>query len=184
MLGQLRRTTRTDVGLALAFVGIAYLAWVLVAGVARTLVADLISFRGAFDPTLPLATRMVRIVFVDAGWAIDLAGLVWLVVSLVLVVASSRQRFSISWPWLSAVVQTIIAAVGGIAVAWSVHLPYRQAEVEATAWEQVSGISLPVLTVVAVVLWVTCLVMLLVERARLDRHGPTRRDGLRTQVDS
>jgi Na+(H+)/acetate symporter ActP len=40
MLGQLRRTTRTDVGLALTFVGIAYLVWVLVAGVARELVAD------------------------------------------------------------------------------------------------------------------------------------------------
>lgn len=172
-----------DVGLALSFVGIAYLAWVLVAGVARNLVADMISFAGAFDPSLPWATRAVRIVFVDAGWAIDLAGLVWLVVSLGLVVASSRQRFSISWPWLSAVLQTIVAAVGGIAVAWSVHLPYRQAAVEVTAFEQISGISLPVLTVVAVLLWVTCLVMLLIERARLNRHGPTRRDGLRTQID-
>jgi hypothetical protein len=183
MLGQLRRTTRTDVGLALSFVGVAYLAWVLVAGVARALVADMISFAAALDPKGPLATRAVRIVFVDAGWAVDLTGLVWLVVSLVLVVAASRQRCSISWAWLSGLLQTIVTALGGIAVAWGVHLPYRQTQAEATAWEQVSGISLPVLTVVAVLLWVTCLVMLLVERARLDRHGPTRRDGLRTQID-
>jgi hypothetical protein len=66
--------------MALSFVGIAYLAWVLVAGVARALVADMISFAAALDPKLPLATRAVRIVFVDAGWAVDLTGLVWLVV--------------------------------------------------------------------------------------------------------
>ena len=68
-------------------------------------------------------------------------------------------------------------------MAWAVHLPYRQAPVEATAWEQVSGISLPVLAVLTVLIWVTSLVMLLVERARLDRHGPSRRDGVRTQID-
>ena len=183
MLGKLRRTTRTDVGLVLASTGIAYLAWVLVAGVARELVAELISFSGAFDPSLPWPTRAVRIVFVDAGWAIDLAGLVWLLISLGLVMGSSRQKFSVSWPWLSALLQAIVTAVGGIAVAWSVHLPYRQGLVAATTWEKVSGISLPALTVLAVLIWVTFLVMLLVERARLNRHGPTLRDGIRTQAD-
>ena len=170
-------------GLALVFVGLAYLTWVLVAGVARELVADMISFSGAFDPSMPWPTRITRIVFVDAGVAIDVAGLVWLVVSLLLVIASSRQRFSISWPWLSGVLQAIVAAVGGIAVAWAVHLPYRTASQAATTWEKVSGLSLPVLTVVAVLIWVTFLVMLLVERARFNRRGPSPRDGLRTQVD-
>ncbi|MGA2266568.1 MAG: hypothetical protein ABSH10_09100 [Phycisphaerae bacterium] len=184
MLGQLRRTTRLDVGLALVFVGLAYLTWVLVAGVARALVADMISFSGAFDPSMPPLTRAARIVFVDAGVAIDVAGLVWLVVSLLLVIGSSRQRFSISWPWLSGVLQTIVAAVGGIGVAWAVHLPYRRmATTAATTWQKVSGLSLPVLTVVAVLIWVTFLVMLLVERARFNRRGPSPRDGLRTQVD-
>jgi hypothetical protein len=171
-----------DVGLALSFVGVAYLVWVLVAGVARELVADLISFSGAFDPNMPWATRAVRIVFVDAGVAIDIVGLVWLVVSLLLVIYSSRQRFSISWCWLSGLSQALVAAVGGIAVAWSAHLPYRMAPApSATTWEKVSGISLPVLTVLAVLIWVTFLVMLLVERARFDRRGPSLRDGLRTQ---
>jgi len=182
MLGRLRRTTRLDVGLALAFVGVAYLGWVLVAGVARQLVSDLISFSGAFDPNMPLPTRAARIVFVDAGVVVDVVGIAWLVVSLLLVIYSSRQRCSISWAWLSAVTQTIVAALGGIGVAWATHLPYKQAHVEATTWETVSGISLPVLAVIAVLIWVTFLVMLLVERARLNRHGPTLRDGLRTNV--
>jgi hypothetical protein len=131
---------------------------------------------------MPWATRAVRIVFVDAGVAIDVAGLAWLVISLLLVIYSSRQRFSISWCWLSGLLQGLVAAVGGIAVAWSAHLPYRVAHVpSATTWEKVSGISLPVLTVLAVLIWVTFLVMLLVERARFDRRGPSPWDGLRTQ---
>src|SRR3972149_6424685 len=117
MLGRLRRTTRLDVGLALAFVGIAYLAWGVVAGVARQLVSDLISFSGAQDPTMPLATRAARIVFVDAGVLVDLVGILWLVASLLVVIYSSRQRCSISWAWLVGILQTIVAALGGIAVA-------------------------------------------------------------------
>ena len=34
--------------------------------------------------------------------------------------------------------------------------------------------------VLAILVWVSLLVWLLVERARLDRHGPTLTDGLRT----
>jgi hypothetical protein len=181
MLGRLRRTTRTDVGLALAFVGIAYLAWALVAGVTRALVGDLISFSDLSDSSIPLATRAVRVVFVDAGVAIDVAGILWLTTSLLLVMRSSRQRLSISWPWFSAICQAVVAAIGGILAAWSVHLPYRHVTAaKTTPWERVSGISLPVLLVLALLIWVTFLVLLLVERARLSRRGPSPSDGLRT----
>ena len=41
MLGTVRKTTRTDVGLALASAGMAYLAWTIVTGVARHVVNEL-----------------------------------------------------------------------------------------------------------------------------------------------
>jgi len=57
----------------------------------------------------------------------------------------------------------------------------RNAPVPPTAtWALVSTISLPIVVAISVVLWVTVLVWLLVERGRVDRHGPTLRDGLRT----
>lgn len=125
MLGHVRRTTRLDVGLALAFTGIAYLVWVLVAWATRGLVADMVSFSAAFDPNFPPATRIVRIVFVDAGVAIDLVGILWLVVSMFLIIYASRQKFSISWAWMSGLCQATVAALGGVLVAWAVHLPYQ-----------------------------------------------------------
>ena len=185
MLGHTRRTTRTDVGLALSMVGIAYLVWALVAGVTRQLVADLVSYPSVFDTTWPLSTRVVRVVFVEAGSALDVVGLAWLIVSLLLVVYSSRQRVSISWAWLSGVLQTIVAALGGIWVAWAVHLPHRaqrHIDEQATPWAQLSGLSLPVLLGMAILIWVIFLVVLLVDRARLSRHGPSLRDGVRTNV--
>ncbi len=182
MLGRLRRTTRLDVGLALTFAGVAYLVWVLVAGAARGIVGNLIGFSGIHDVSYPVATRAARIVFVDAGVVVDLVGLLWLLTSLLVLLYSSRQRCSISWVWLSAVLQTIVAALGGIGVAWAAQLPYNVVPEEATTWETVSGISLPVLAAVAILAWVLFLVILLVERARLNRHGPTLRDGLRSNV--
>jgi hypothetical protein len=184
MLGRLKRTTRTDVGLALAFAGIAYLVWSLVAGVSRELVQELIKGAAVRHYTLPRATLWAKNVFVDAGIVIDLVGLAWLLLSLLLVVRSSRQRASVSWAWVSAVMQTIVAAVGAVLVGSAVYMPHTVPAVEqgATAWEKVSGISLPVVMAVAVLMWVTFLVWLLVDRARLSRRGPTLTDGLRTNV--
>ena len=184
MLGRMRRTTRTDVGLGIAFVGIAYLIWALVAGASRVYVRDMISFSQALEGDLPLMTRIVRVAFVEAGVAIDVIGILWLVVSLFLVVYSSRQKFSISWVWVSAVCQSLVAALGGVFAAWAVHLPYRSAlaELQPTLWEKVSGISLPVLLALALLIWVTFLILLLAERARLNRHRPTLTDGLRTNT--
>lgn len=186
MLGRLRRTTPLDVGLAMALGGIAFLVWGLVAGVARSLVQDMIRHFAAEGMALPRATQAVRVMFVDAGFVIDLAGLAWLVVSLVLVFYSSRQRITISWAWLSAILQSFVAALGGIFVAWAVHLPYRSMLTvvggpgSATAFERVSELSLPVVITLAILIWVWVLIRLLVDRARLNRHGPTLTDGLRT----
>ena len=188
MLGRLRRTTRLDVGLALVFSGIAYLVWALVAGISRDSVQDLFNTIAPTGVSLPPSTAWVKVVFVDAGIAIDLVGLTWLALSLFLVGLSSRQYFSISWAWVSAVMQSVVAAMGSVLVGWAVQQPYfsllgpLQKAPKPSLMEQVSGFSLPVAMAAALLVWVAFLVWLLVEKARLNRHGPTLRDGLRTNV--
>ena len=169
----------------MTFSGLAYLVWVLVAGISRDTVQDLIR---TIAPKLdvPTSTRVVKIVFVDIGIAIDLVGLAWLALSLLLVGLSSRQRLGISWAWMSAIMQSCVAAVGAVLVGWAVQQPYfqimPQPDTPRTALETVSTISLPVVVVLAVVVWIAFLVWLLIERARLARGGPTLRDGLRSNV--
>ena len=170
-------------GLALSFAGVAYLVWALVAGIAREVVQEMIDSTAEMS-TLPALTLQVKIFFVDAGFVIDLVGLAWLGGSLVLVALSSRQTISISWAWMSAIVQSSVAALGAVLVGWASYQPHIRiidgmGEGQ-TAWEKVSSLSLPIIVPIAVVMWVTFLVWLLLERARLDRHGPTLSDGLRT----
>jgi len=77
----------------------------------------------------------------------------------------------------------MVAALGAVLVCWGIYLPYTlpaRPPAGTTPWEKVSELSLPVIAVASVVLWVTVLVWLLVERSRLDRRGPSLRDGLRT----
>ncbi len=171
-------------GLAVSFAGAGYLIWAVVAGVSRDVVQELIKSSVVRDFALHDSARALKILFVEAGVVIDLVGLAWLAASLFLVFWSSRQRCSISWAWASAMVQVMVAALGAVLVGWAAYQPHvvpANAEVPPTAtWATVSQISLPVSVVVAVVLWVVVLVWLLVERARLDRRGPTLRDGLRT----
>ena len=93
MLGRVRRTTRLDVGLALSFAGLSYLIWALVAGVSRAVVQEMI--KSTAGQNLPKATHVVKTAFVDVGIAINVVGLLWLLVSLVLLLLSSRQRISI-----------------------------------------------------------------------------------------
>ena len=183
MLGRLQRTTRVDVGLSVAFAGMAYLVWALVAGTSRHLVQDMI--RSTAGQSLPQITTDVKVFFVDVGFLIDLVGLAWMVVSLLLIVFASRQKLSISWAWVSAVCQAGVAALGAVLVGQAVLAPHTapSSTPEPTALEQVSGMSLWVILAVAILIWVTFLVWLLVERARFDRRrGPTLRDGLRTNV--
>ena len=187
MLGRARRTSRLDVGLALAFTGIAYLVWALAAGTARNLIQDMIQVTTAMGEEVPGVTRGVKIFFVDAGVVIDLVGLAWLAVSLLLVVFAGRQKFSISWAWVSAICQSFVAAWGAVLVAWAAFLPFGPKVAAAgapasTTLEKVSGLSLPVVLAVAVIVWSSLLVWLLFERSRFFNRGPTVRDSLRTNV--
>jgi len=174
--------------LALAFTGIAYLVWALVSLTARNLIQGMIkATTTVIGSEVPQVTRNVKIFFVDAGVVIDLVGLAWLAVSLLLIVFAGRQKFSISWAWVSAICQTFVATWGAVLVAWAAFLPFsgqadRVSTPENSAWEKVSGLSLPVVLAVAVVVWSALLLWLLFERARVLRRGPTLRDSLRTNV--
>jgi len=185
MLGRTRRTSRLDVSLALAFTGIAYLVWALVAWTARSLIQKMIQVTESMGAEVPGVTGGVKIFFVDAGVVIDLVGLAWLAVSLLLVVFAGRQKFSISWAWVSAICQSFVAAWGAVLVAWAAFLPFGPKvgpAVPTTTLEKVSGLSLPVVLAVAVVVWTSLLLWLLFERSRFFNRGPTVRDSLRTNV--
>ena len=187
MLGRMRRTTRLDVGLAIAFAGLSYLVWSLVAGGSRSLVQEFIRSAQVMHMPLSGLTRGVKIFFVDAGFVIDLVGLGWLIVSLTLVVFGSRQKISISWAWVAAICQAFIAALGAVLVGLAVYAPHVQvaaeaAEEKATLLERVSEISLPIIIPLAILIWTTFLIWLLVARSHLNRRGPSLRDGLRCNV--
>lgn len=175
-----------DVGLAICFTGTAYLVWALVAGVSRAVVQEMIKSTHISSLKLPELTEMVKIFFVDTGFVIDLVGLAWLVASMILVVLSSYQKISISWAWVSAGLQTCIAAAGAVLVSYASYQPHMSPasalENAETPLESVSAISLPVIVPIAVLLWVTCLIWLIVERSRLNRRGPSLRDGLKSNI--
>ena len=180
----MRRTTRLDVGLALSFAGLAYLVWALVAGVSRAVVQEMIQSTALTQTPLPPVTLFVKRLFVDYGFGIDSAGLVWLALSLYLVFFASRQKFGISWVWVSAILQSFVAALGAVLVSWATAQPRITQIVFPSRGdslvEKVSSISLPVMLVAAILIWVDFLVALLVERAYFNRRGPSLRDGLRT----
>jgi hypothetical protein len=189
MLGRTRRTTRIDVGLSLVFAGLGYLVWALVAGSSRAMVQELMDAFARKGQAVSRVTEWVRYIFVDAGVAIDICGLVFLSGALVLVFLSSRQRLSISWAWAVSFLQVCIAGLGSVLVALDVHHQYNMlmpppaGDVERTALQTVSRISLVVSLPIAIALWVTMLVYLLVERARWNRRqGPSLRDAMRTNV--
>jgi hypothetical protein len=191
MLGRIRRTSRIDVGLAMGFSGVACLIWFIVAGASREMVQQVIyhTARAAEPIHLPAFSRAVKNVFVDAGFVIDLIGLVWLLLSLVLVIYSSRQRLSISYAWASTITQGLVAALGGVVVGYAMVLPYRQlvsspdgAAPVPTAFERVSELSLPVVLTVAVVMWGLCVTWMLIRYHRYKLHRISLPDGLRTNV--
>jgi hypothetical protein len=184
MLGRIRRTTPLDVGLALVFAGLAFLCWSLVAGVSRYLMALAIRTAVPDDAFLPRAVKATELFFVDTGFIIDIVGLAWMALSLILIVLASRQRISISWGWCAAVLQVLIAALGAVWVGLVISWPhsYMAAQNEAgnaSALETISQLSLPVIITVAVLIWVVIVFWLLVERSRMNRRGPTLTDGLR-----
>jgi hypothetical protein len=186
MLGQVRRTTRTDVGLAISLSGIAYLVWVLVVGVTRYLVDELRALPEGLGPGLkiktPAAANWLLGAFVHGAPIWDVAGVLWLVLGLVLIVGASRQRWSISWAWLSSICQAMAAALLAVWSGLAARAPYsatlkiRQQLVPSPPfWWTCLSVSVAI----ALLVWVSVLVWLLYERARLGR-GPSLRDSLRT----
>ncbi len=186
MLGRVRKTSGLDVGLALTFAGLAYLVWALVAGVTRALVQQAIYVTADKSESLPAAAKFVQVLFVDGGFAIDMVGLAWLVVSMYLILRSAHQRISISWAWMSSVLQGFLASLGGIWVLWANSAAFAQPTStigqSPTTLGRVSQISLPVILTLAVLIWVTFLVWLLVRRTQWARRGlgPSLSDSLRT----
>ena len=182
MLGQVRRTTRADVGLALTLSGVAYLVWTLVVGVARGIVNELAAIAQAQAVIYPGVTRWLVGAFLNAAALWDLLGVLWLLVGLVLIVGSSRQRWIISWAWLSAICHAMAAALLAVWTALAAIAPFRispapQAPPAAsTGWG-----SFAVAIGIALLIWVFTLVWMLSERSRL-RRGPSLRDGLRTHI--
>ena len=187
MLGRQQRTTRTDVGLALSFAGIAFLVWTAVVGTAMGIVSELskqlyFSYLPAIDHTWPVPAELLYNTFLCCSPAWMLVGLAWMGVSLLLVARASRQRCSISWAWLSALLQVMAAALVAALTALaelSLHdtllsyippLPYPT-----PGWTFFA-----IAFAVALVVWIAVLVWLLLERKRFSR-GPSLRDGMRTQ---
>lgn len=82
MLGRTRRTTRLDVGLAIAFTGISFIGWATVSGISRIMMRNMMrTSTGGEEPV----TRVVKIFFVETGFVIDIVGLLWLAMGLVLI---------------------------------------------------------------------------------------------------
>ncbi len=177
MLGRTRRTTGTDVGLAIAFAGLAYLAWMLAAGVACHVAGLLQGHAGVVDGQ----GDVFRWGLTVWGVGIDLLGLLWLLGNLMLVMAASRQRRSISWAWATAGGQ-VLAAV--LLACWTAFLGSRLLAGQTIAGPplQPGGWTLfSVSIAIALATWVTVLVVLLYDRVRLGR-GPSLRDGQRTHL--
>lgn len=177
-----------DVGLAMAFSGAAYLVWALVAGTARTIVRDLIDVLNHTPGGAGELEKWLDFLFVDAGVAIDVTGLLLLALSSILVWISSRQRISISWAWMVAFVQISAAALGAVLAGRTVADQYRLLlpppdPATPSALEQVSSISLSVTVPVAILIWLIVLVWMVVEWVRWSRRrGPAMRDALRTHI--
>ncbi len=166
--------------------------WALVAGLSRSGVQNLFHTISRIGGEHPTSIEWIKAVFVSAGVAIDIVGLVWLALSLFLVVFSSRQHFSISWAWVSAICQAFVAAFGAVWVILAVQEPYdvmvsKLMHTSGTlssydAPAQVGGFSLAAALTAAVVVWIGFTVWLVVENSRWTRHKLTLRDGLRSNV--
>jgi hypothetical protein len=180
MLGQVRRTTRADVGMSIAFVGVAYLIWALTIGVIRHSASKLpaVIFSGHSETSIVVTSFLASSVSGALIW--DVCGVMWLLISLVLVAGASRQKWSVSWAWFSTLLQAMTCVLLGL---WAVLalLAIRTAAGSPAAAPSVGWASFSIAFAFALVLWATVLVWLLTEQARL-RRGPSLRDGLRTHV--
>ncbi|MCD4699545.1 MAG: hypothetical protein K8R91_03110, partial [Phycisphaerae bacterium] len=132
---------------------------------------------------LPAATRWLWNSFIHAAPVFDLAGVLWLLLSLGLIVGAGRQRWSISCPWVCAICQTMAATLLSVWAGLAAQAPYSipashtpSPPLPAAGWT-----SLFVALSIALVMWVTSLVWMISERAQMMR-GPKLRDGMRTHI--
>ena len=179
MLGLVRKTTRTDVGLALASTGLAYLAWVIVTGVARHVVNQLALLAEAREMALPGLASALCGSFVHGAAVWDLVGVLWLLVSLVLIVGSGRQQWTISWPWFSSILHGLTAALLGAWTSLAAIGPFMAVVPAPPPAPAVGYGSYSALLALGLVLWVSTLVWMLYMRSRLGL-GPSLLDGQRT----
>ncbi len=183
MLGRVRRTTRTDISLALVMAGFVYLAWVLACWTAKDSAANIQWSVEARDaPVTALDSPFVKTFGSWGRIVFDLAGPLWMVASLYMVIRASRQRRIISWSWLLLSSQGIIAI--GIAVWASLAQRPVIAGGAAALAERTTVDWWPAMVVIGVLVWIGTLVWLLLDRLRLRRlvRGSARRDGFRTQA--
>ncbi len=186
MQRRIRRTTRLDVGLALTFTGLAFCVWSFVAGISRVQMQMMIRVTRDNSEKLPDLSQWIKLFFVDTGFVIDVAGLAWMMLSLVLVLLASRQKVSISWAWVSAIMQSLVAALGAVLVSTAAFAPFygisKAGDDPSPILEKVSQISLPVVIALAICIWVLFLIWMLIERSRLSRTVPSLSDGLRSNM--
>lgn len=173
-------------GLAISFAGVAYLVWVVGVGVGRHLVNELSRTVHAGEFTfdsLPGATKWLCRTFLYTAPVFDIIGVLWLLLSLALIVGASRQRWSISWPWMSGLCQAMAAALITAWAGLSGQAPfiYGTFHMGKPPYPTAGWTFMSVAVCLALASWVGALVWLLYERARLGR-GPSLRDGLRTHV--
>ncbi|NLF31710.1 MAG: hypothetical protein GX591_12580 [Planctomycetes bacterium] len=173
MLGRTRRTTRTDVALALVMAGFVYLAWVLACWAAKEAAVGL-----ADAPELGrLATAAVTVFNSPARYIFDILGPIWMLASLYLVIRASRQRRIISWSWLLISCQAIAAILIAAGAAFAHLGTYKRSGglfARAADW-------FPAVLVVAVLIWLATLGWLLYDY-RFGRRPRTIRDTAKTHA--
>lgn len=175
MLGRTRRTTRTDVSLALTMAGFVYLAWVFACWTAAAAATGLMK-----EPDATLTSLATGFVNTFGSWGrhvFDIVGPLWMLGSLYLVIRASRQHRIISWSWLLISCQGIAAI---LIAAWAtlshagMYSPQSPTLPPAANW-------LPTVVTIAVLIWFGTLGWLIFERLRLGR-GPAIRDGAKTHA--
>jgi hypothetical protein len=179
MLGHVRRTTRTDVSLALLMAGISYLAWALSCWTAHH---TALALREHVDDR-GLPTLVATFIGTFAAWPrliFDLLGPVWMLAGLYMVIRASRQHRVISWSWLLASTQ----AIGGLLIGVWAQSAQRLVGGPLTLVRPAGRDPFGIIVGVAVVIWVSTLVWLIGEgfRARGLRVGPDFGDSAKTHA--
>ncbi len=186
MLGRVRRTTRTDVALALILAGLVYLAWALACWSAKRSAAYMdhqAMASATYRSALPAVSRgFVKTFSSWTGGIFDLIGPVWMLLGLYMVIRASRQRRIISWSWLLISCQAVAALL--IACWAAVAMVVPTAAVSGSPAPRAPMDWSPAVIAVAVLIWFGTLVWLILERIRYGRFRSLTaiRDGFKTHA--